>query len=290
MAVAIVIDTTHYMPREVVQAHGFHEVSLYVNWPDGRQVAESGMDGFQGFYDELRTTDTLPTTSQPSVGDFLSVYEPLLEQGDDILSIHLSGRLSGTVEVAEQARRDLVERGIAPERIAVLDSVTGCAGHAQVAIAAAAAASGGATPAEAAEAGRRCRQDVKILFAVDTLEFLRRGGRIGAASAYLGTALKIKPILALEEEVTPIARVRTWSRAFEYLTDHLTERHAQGCDAFYVQHIQAFDQAALMVERGREILGVEPEFVSEIGAVIGTHAGPGLLGVSAVRRSLLDAR
>jgi DegV family protein with EDD domain len=290
MAVALVTDTTHYMPPEVARAHGFHHVSLYVNWPDGRQVRESEMDGFQAFYDELRTAEELPTTSQPSVGDFLAVYEPLLERGDDILSVHLSGQLSGTVSVAEQARRDLVERGVAPERIEVLDSVTGCAGHAQVAVAAAAAAARGATPAEAAEAGRRCREDVKILFAVDTLEFLRRGGRIGAASAYLGTALKIKPILALEEEVTPISRVRTWSRAFEYLSAHLVERRAAGCDAFYVQHIQAHEQAALMVDRGRELFGAPPEFVSEIGAVIGTHAGPGLLGVSAVRRSLLEAR
>src|SRR5918998_1342443 len=106
MAVTIVTDTTHYMPTEVASAHGFHHVSLYVNWPDGRQVRESEMDGFQAFYDELRTASDLPTPSQPSVGDFLAVYEPLLDRGDDILSVHLSGQLSGTVAAAEQAKGD----------------------------------------------------------------------------------------------------------------------------------------------------------------------------------------
>ncbi|MDP9385860.1 MAG: DegV family EDD domain-containing protein, partial [Actinomycetota bacterium] len=136
---------------------------------------------------------------------------------------------------------------------------------------------------------RRCRTDAVILFAVDTLEFLRRGGRIGAASAYLGTALKIKPILTFDGELKPIARVRTASRALDHLAGHLAERRQQGCDAFFVQHIQAPEQAEQMAARGREIFGAEPGFVSEIGPVIGTHVGPGLIGVSAVRRDLLEA-
>jgi len=290
MAVAVVTDTTHYMPREVVEAQGIHLVSLYVNWPDGRQLRESGMPDFDAFYDELRSSPDLPTTSQPSVGDFLAVYEPLLERGEDIVSVHLSGALSGTVASAEQARAHLVERGIDGGRIVVLDSNTGCAGHGQVALAACAAVRAGASAAGAAEAGRRCREGVELLFAVDTLEFLRRGGRIGAASAYLGTALKIKPILTFEGELKPVARVRTASRALDHLAGRLAERRDAGCDAFFVQHIQAPEQAERMAERGREIFGGEPEFVSELGPVIGTHAGPGLIGVSAVRRELLDAR
>lgn len=288
MGVAIVTDTTHYMPSEVVAAHGLHLVSLYVNWPDGRQLRESEMPDFRAFYDELRTAKDLPTTSQPSVGDFLAVYEPLLERGDDIVSIHLARSLSGTVASAEQAREDLIGRGVDADRIVVVDADTGCVGHGEVAIAAASAARAGASAAEAAEAARRCREGVELLFAVDTLEFLRRGGRIGAASAYLGTALKIKPILAFTGELRPIARVRTASRALDHLAGHLAERRDQGCDAFFVQHIQAPDQAERMAERGREIFGAGPGFVSEIGPVVGTHIGPGLIGVSAVRRALLE--
>lgn len=289
MPVAVVTDTTQYMPREVIEAHGVHLVSLYVNW-QGRQDREIDLPDFDGFYDHLRGGGDLPTTSQPSIGDFLEVYEPLLDRGDDVVSIHLSGAISGTVRAAEQAREQLVERGLEPARIEIVDAATVCAGTGAVVIAAAHAARRGASPAEAAAAARRCRQGVAVRFAVDTLEFLRRGGRIGAASAYLGTALKIKPILTLEEEVRPIARVRTWSRAFDHLVSHLEDRHAEGCDAWFIQHIQAQEQAERMLERGRNLFGCDPELVSEIGPVIGTHAGPGLLGVSAIRRSLLEAR
>ena len=125
--VAVVTDTTHYLPAEVVRRHELHEVSLYVNW-DGRTDRESDIGDYDAFYDHLRTAATLPSTSQPSVGDFLAVYEPLLERGDDVLSIHLSGGISGTVDAAEQARDALVERGIAAGRIEILDSDTGAAG------------------------------------------------------------------------------------------------------------------------------------------------------------------
>jgi len=289
MPVSVVTDTTHYMPPEVVEAHGIGLVSLYVNWAD-RSRREGELPDFQSFYDELVTARELPTTSQPSVGDFLAVYEPLLERGDDVVSIHLAGGISGTVASAQQAREELVGRGTDPGRIAVMDSSTGCAGLGVVALAAAGAARRGPGVAEVLEAAMRCRDDVQIRFAVDTLEFLRRGGRIGAASAYLGTALKIKPILTFEEQITPVERVRTASRAFERLAAHLETRHADGCDAFVVQHVQAAEPAARMAERGRAIFGEEPLFVSEIGPVVGTHVGPGLLGVLAVRRALLEAR
>jgi DegV family protein with EDD domain len=125
-------------------------------------------------------------------------------------------------------------------------------------------------------------------FSIDTLEFLRRGGRIAAASAWLGTTLRIKPILSVESEITPVERVRTSGRAFERMVDYLRSRHEDGADAWVVQHIQAPDQAERLAERGREIFGGEPLFVSEVGPVIGTHVGPGLLGVGAVPSALLD--
>src|SRR3954451_4748121 len=114
--VALVIDSTHYLPRDVVERHELHEVSLYLNW-NGSTQRESDITDYDAFYDELRGARELPTTSHPSVGDFLSVYEPLLEAGRDIVSIHLSGGISGTVRAAEQAREQLAERGIAPERV-----------------------------------------------------------------------------------------------------------------------------------------------------------------------------
>ena len=284
--VAVVTDTTHYLPAEVVAKHELHQVSLYVNW-DGRTDRESDMADYDAFYDHMRSAATLPSTSQPSVGDFLTVYEPLVEAGDDILSIHLSGGISGTVEAARQAREALVERGVAPERIEVVDSDTGAAGHGLMAIAAHNAVRDGADLAGATEAARRLRAGMKIIFAVDTLEYLRRGGRIGGAQAWIGSALKIKPILSIDREILPIERVRTAGRAFERLVDHLRDQHESGADVFFIQHIQAHDVAARLAERGHEIYGRPPEFVSELGPVIGAHVGPGLSGITGLRASVL---
>jgi DegV family protein with EDD domain len=283
MPVAIVTDTTQYLPREVIQRHDVQLVSLYVNW-DGRTDRESELPDYDAFYDFLRSGGELPSTSQPSVGDFLEIYRPIVERGDDILSIHLSGAISGTVGAAAQAREVLVEEGVAAERIVVLDSRTGCAGHGFMAIAAANAQGELAAKRRAAQA---LRDDFVVLVAVDTLEFLRRGGRIGAARAWIGATLKVKPILTIDGEMKPVERVRTSARVFERLVAHLQERKQQGCDAFAVQHVQAPDVAERLVERGREIYGNEPVIVSEIGPVIGTHTGPGLLGCAGLRTNLL---
>jgi len=285
--VSVVTDTTQCLPREVVERHGLSLVSLYVNWA-GRTDRESDMPDYDAFYDHLRSGDgDLPSTSQPSVGDFLAVYEPLLETGADVLSIHLSGGISGTVGAAGQARDALVERGIAKERIVVLDSRTGAAGHGLMALAAANAVEDGADLQGAVAAANALRETMTILFAVDTLEYLRRGGRIGAAQAWIGSALKIKPILTIDSEVLPIERVRTSARAVDRLVRELRDQRAGGADVFVVQHVQAPEVAARIAERGREIYGRGPEFISELGPVMGTHTGPGLVGVTALPSTLL---
>lgn len=285
--VAVVSDTCHYLPRELVESNGIHQVSLYVH-RDGKTERESDLRDYDAYYAELGAASQLPTTSQPSIGDFLAVYEPLLDEGMEIVSIHLSGALSGTVRSAEQAREQLGDRA---ERVHVIDSATGCGGQGLVLLAAAAAAGTGAGGADVVARAHAARAQLKMWFAVDTLEYLRRGGRIGSAQAWLGTALKIKPILALEAEITPFERVRTSRRAFERLAELLGSRHgAGGGDGWAVQHIQAPHEAEAMVERGREIFGTEPAFISEIGPVIGTHVGPGLLGAGGTGASLLEPR
>ena len=286
MAVQIVADSTHYLPDAVAKAHGLHTVSLYVNW-NGRTDRETDLPDFDGYYAYLKSGRDMPTTSQPSVGDFLAVYEPIVERGDDIVSIHLSAAISGTFASAEQAKAHLVDKGVAPERIEVVDSKTTCAGLAFPAIGAAGAARSGRDVGQVAQAARSVRAATKVWFAVDTLEFLRKGGRIGAAQAWVGSALKVKPILTLEAEVEPVERVRTSNRAVERLVELLRERKADGCDRFVIQHIQDPERAEKLVDAGREIYGSEPLFVSEIGPVIGAHAGPGLLGVTAIPSQLL---
>jgi DegV family protein with EDD domain len=283
--VAVVTDTTCYAPREMLRDRGIHEVSLYVNHGD-RHEREADMPDYDGFYQRLRELDQLPTTSQPSIGDFLEVYEPLAEQGCDIVSVHIAGGISGTVESARQAAQELVAKH--PERrVEVIDSRSACGGIALCALAGrAAAAAGGDVDAVVARINEAVEVN-RIWFAVDTLEFLRRGGRIGTAQAWLGGALKIKPILTVDGEITPIERVRTAGRAFERMADYLQARHDDGADGWVVQHIQAPDEAERLAERGRQIFGTDPLWISEVGPVIGTHVGPGLLGVGGIPRSLL---
>ena len=133
------------------------------------------------------------------------------------------------------------------------------------------------------ETAEETRAELKMWFAIDTLEFLRRGGRIGAASAWIGSTLRVKPILTIEYgQMTPVERVRSSERAFERLVDYARQRHASGADAWVVQHVRAPDMAAQLVDRAREVFGTEPVFCSEIGAVVGAHTGPGVLGLGAV--------
>jgi DegV family protein with EDD domain len=283
--VAIVTDTTHYLPTELAERSELHQVSLYVHW-QGRDDPEVDLADFDAYYEHLRAAAELPTTSQPSVGDFLAAYEPLVEAGRDVVSIHLAAGISGTCDSARAAREQLMERGV-DSRIEVMDSSTACGGFGLVALAAAAEARAGGDVDAVLERARECRRELKMWFCVDTLEFLRRGGRIGAASAWLGTTLRIKPILTFEAEITPVERVRTSKRAFERMVDYLRSRHDDGADGWVIQHIQAHEEAERLVERGREMYGIEPAFVSEVGPVIGTHAGPGMIGVGAVPRRLL---
>jgi len=285
MAVAVVTDSTHYLPAEVVRDHGLHEVSLYVKTDDALS-RELDISDLQGFYQRLRSASQMPTTSQPSIGDFLECYEPLLDAGHDIVSIHLSAGISGTYGSAMQAREQLAERDL-DRRIAVIDSRTTAGGLGMVVLAAAACARTGAGLAEVAERASRAREQMRIWFCLDTLEYLRRGGRIGGAQAWVGGALKIKPILSIESQVTPVERVRTSRRAFERMVEFLRTRHADGCDAWCVQHIQAAGEAQRLVDSGREILGCEPLFVGEVGPVIGAHAGPGMIGVGGMPASML---
>jgi DegV family protein with EDD domain len=285
---AVVTDTTAYLPEELIAEHDIKRVSLYVSL-DGEQRPEIEIAGEQytEFFERLRRSSEGATTSQPSVGDFCSIYEPLLADGKEIVSIHLSAGISGTYKSASQAKERLVDQGKGGERIQVYDSRTGCGGQGLVVLAAAGAVAGGADGSEVLAVAKRCRDALEMWFAIDTLEYLRKGGRIGAAQAWLGSALQIKPILTLGEEITPVERVRTRRRAFERMVDYARQRRDDGADAWVVQHIQNHETAQQLVEQSRELFGSDPVFVSEIGPVIGAHVGPGLLGVGGVPRALL---
>jgi DegV family protein with EDD domain len=286
---SVVTDTTSYLPEALVEANQISLVSLYINWGGERTEREADIKDIEAFMNKLRDGGQLPTTSQPSVGDFQAVYEPLLADGGEVVSIHISGGISGTVEAARQAAEGLERDGKGGERVHVFDSETGAGGLGLCVLGAAKAAARGESGEEVLAAAKTTREALKMWFAIDTLEFLKRSGRIGGAAAWIGSTLRIKPILTLEREMAPVERVRTSKRMLERLVDYAKQRQESGADGWVVQHIQAPEQAQYLIDTLKaDVFGDDPVFVSEIGPVLAAHTGPGLLGVGGVPRSLVE--
>ncbi len=274
-SVAVVTDSTTYLPRALIERWRIHEVSLYVGW-EGDLRPEHEYEDLDAFYARLRDSSRLPTTSQPSIGDFLERFQPLIGEGRDVVSIHLASGLSGTCQSAREAARIVAEEG-GPGRVEVVDGATGAGGLGCLVIAAAGVAAREESLEAVLDAVRGARESLDIWFCLDTLEYLRRGGRIGAAQAMVGTALKVKPILTFGTEIAPVGRVRTQRRAFERMVDYLRELHDRGASDWIVQHAQAPEQALRLVAEGTAIFGTDPLFCTEVGPVLGAHLGSGML-------------
>jgi DegV family protein with EDD domain len=272
--VAVVTDSTTYLPPEMIESLGVQKVDLYVGWGDDHRP-ESEYE-IEDFYARLRSSAELPSTSQPSVGDFLACYEPLAEAGRDIVSVHIAGGLSGTCESAREAARVIAAKGL-PGRVEVVDSPPGAGGLGCLVVNGSRAAAKGLALDEVVAAMRETRESLQMWFCLDTLEYLRKGGRIGAAQALVGSALKIKPILTFGTEITPVGRVRTRRRAHERMIAYLDELKERGASEWIVQHAQSAEEAADLVEKGTEIFDTAPLFCTEVGPVLGAHLGSGLL-------------
>lgn len=272
---AVVTDTTSYVPEALLDLLAVERVSLYVGW-DGDLQPESSYTDLDAFYARLAEAPTLPRTSQPSVGDFVDIYRPLVAAGREVLSIHIASGLSGTCDSARAAAEALEAEGH-PGTVTVHDAQTGAGGLGCLVLAAAAAAAAGAGAAEALRSVLQTRESLDMWFCLDTLEYLRKGGRIGAAGALIGTALKIKPILTFGTEIAPVAKVRTHRRALEHMQARLEQLRDGGCSHWMVQHAQAPGDAQRLVDAGREAFGTDPLFCTEVGPVLGAHLGAGVL-------------
>lgn len=275
MNVAIVTDSTAYLPEEAVAKHGITVVPLHVVI-DGRELVE-GVEASPGEVAAALRGHRRVSTSRPTPSAFLEAYEAAAEAGaDEVVSVHISADMSGTVDSAMLAARQ------APVPVHVVDSRSmGMAMGYAVLSAAEAAARGEGGKAVAALARSRA-EATKVWFCVATLEHLRRGGRIGAASALLGSALAIKPLLALEEgHIELVEKVRTSARALSRMEDLAVGfAGSAGCVDLAVHHIDAADRARELAVRLQERLpGSAEPVVVELGAVVGAHVGPGTLGV-----------
>ena len=271
---AIVVDSTADFPEAPERFANWRVVPLYVRF--GHESHRDYVDlGPAEFYRRLRVAPELPTTSQPTPGDFLAAYEQLSGY-ERIYSLHISGRLSGTIE---SARAAAAEAGA--DHIRIVDSDTASAAIAMLGLAVQRRLERGTTDEELDGLVQRYRREAGLLFTVDTLEFLARGGRIGRARTFAGQVLNVKPILTIQEgEVVPVKRVRGNQKAFMEFVRAFREESAGGRGLRVgIAHADAPDRAEALAEMvRRERPEAEIELSTTLGAVIGTHAGPGCVG------------
>ncbi len=272
---AIVLDSTADFPQAPERFAGWRVVPLYVNFGD--QSYRDGVDlGPDAFYRRLAEAPAPPTTSQPTPGDFLAVYEELAPRYARVLSLQVSSTLSGTFASAEARGR------VTSGNVRVVDTGTVSAAVAMLGFAIQRRLVRGSSDEEVEELVEHYRREHGLLFTVETLEYLARGGRIGRAAAFAGTLLNVKPILALEEgEVVPLKRVRGNRQA---LAEFGSLLEAGSTDSptlrLGLAHAAAPERAAALEQTVRELRPqARLEIVTSLGAVVGTHAGPGTLGL-----------
>jgi DegV family protein with EDD domain len=278
--VAVVTDSTAYLPAGVADKHGIGVVPLHVVLG-----TDTGIEGV-----EVQPADVAAalagrrvsvSTSRPTPAEFAAAYRAC--GASCVVSVHLSGALSGTVDAAQLAAAEVAGEGI---EVRVVDTATIAMGLGFAVIAAAEAATGGASADDVEAAAVTAAAASTTLFYVDTLEHLRRGGRIGAAAALFGAALAVKPLLhVVDGRIALLEKVRTAGKALSRLESLAIARAGDGPVDLAVHHLAAPDKAGALAERLRAAVpGLQSLYVSEVGAVVGAHVGPGLLGVVVSRR------
>ncbi len=270
---AIVVDSTADFPEAQERFPNWRMVPLYVRFGDQsyRDYVELGPDEF---YARLRTADELPTTSQPTPGDFLAAYEELAVY-ERIYSLHISAKLSGTFESARTAASEL------GDKVRMVDTETASAAITMLGLAIQRRLERGTTDEEIAALVERYKDEHRLLFTVDTLEFLAKGGRIGRAAKFAGQMLHIKPILTIDDgEVLPLKRVRGNQKAMQEFVSEFTEGSTDEPGLRVgIAHADAPERATALVKMVRDVRPhAEIETVTTLGAVVGTHAGPGTVG------------
>ena len=273
--VALLTDSTAYLHPEMLDKYGIHTIPLNIQW---------GSDSYKDnvtitpteFYERLEKDPVLPTTSQPSVQDFTNKFKELAKEYDSILAILISSGVSGTFAWATSAAQEFSE-----VPIEIVDSRLTASGLAMVVLEAGKALAEGKPLEEVAEAAREMAKGIRLFFVVDTLKYLHKGGRIGGASRYLGTALQLKPILYLNEEgkIGALERVRTKRKALARLLDLVDEQAAGQKVVAGIMHATDPTTAEKFSDQLTARLDCDEVHIFELSPVIGTHVGPGTIGV-----------
>ena len=278
--VMIVTDSTSNLTPTLLDGNPIRVLPLQLIW--GHRIYRDGIDiSPKDFYVDLEKATIMPTTSQTTPEEFKQAYAELIEKGYDILSIHISSKLSGTLDSAIQAKR-----AFPGARIELVDSLSTSMSMGFQVMAAARLAANGGSLQECMAVAEKAKAQTGIYFAVNTLEYLKRGGRIGGAAAFLGTALKLKPLLELRDgQIEAVERVRTLSKTLDRLLDLVAIKldNTEGPIRLCAVHANSFDEANQLLDKAVARFGsnlVAESLIADISPVIGTHAGPGALGLA----------
>jgi DegV family protein with EDD domain len=278
--VAVVTDSTAYLPQTLIEEYDISVLPLGLIW-EGKTYRDGVDIQPQEFYERLQTAKELPTSSQASTETIRKLFASLLEKGNEVLGIFISSKLSGTFNGAKQAR-ELLKSG--KEKIAIFDSLSTSMEMGFQVLAAARAAKEGASLAECEAVAANARKNSGIYFVVETLEFLHRGGRIGGAARLLGTMLNLKPLLAvIDGRVEGIGKTRTKRKATRQVVDLVAEKIGEKSPVrIAALHINAEEEGKALLAQIEERFHPKEAFLAEVSPVIGTHVGPGAVGLAYV--------
>jgi DegV family protein with EDD domain len=276
--VALVTDSTTYMPADLVKKYNISVAPQVLIWGD--QIYKDGVDiNANEFFTRLKTAKVMPTTAQVSVVSFQEVFQDLVSKDFEVLALLISSKLSGTVQSAIQAK-DLMDS--AKEKIHVVDSQSVAMALGFQVLAVARALEQGASLKDAIALAEKSFEYTGVFFAVDTLEFLHRGGRIGSAQRFIGTMLNMKPILAIQDgRVEGIERIRTKAKAQDRVLELTIEKVAGRTPVHLATlHANAAEDARALLTRAEQTLHPVESLLTEVSPTVGTHAGPGTVGLA----------
>lgn len=274
--ITFVTDSTAYLSNDFVAKHGIKVVPLKLNW-DNDTFRDNVDITAQVFYQRLEKSNTIPTTSQPSGGDFLTAFQEAAKGADALVAVLISSGISGTVDSALLAKKEFNQ-----VPLEVVDSKVTAAGLALMVKAMVAAAEKGGSVDDVVKMGKRVFDSMGVYFVVDTLKYLHKGGRIGGASAFLGSALDIKPILYLSPEgkVEALEKVRTRKKAVSRLIDIAVEKAGGKKAKVGIMQANALESAQAIKAELEKRMDLAEIDIYELSPVIGTHTGPGTLGIA----------
>ena len=275
--IKVITDSTSYIPKELKQEYGIQEISLSVSFGEESYFENQISNDF--FYKKLDEKNEIPKSSQPSVESFCSLFEPAIQNGDSLIGVFISAKMSGTYSTAILVKKMMLEK-YPQARIEIIDSESNSMQLGFAALAAARAAKAGMPFEQVVQEVRHNIQSSRFLFIPDTFKYLKMGGRIGSAAALLGSVLQIKPILTVNNGTTDIIdKVRTRSRAIEKMIDVFSKDIEKfGFSEAIIHHINCEKDALELADIIKEKTGKDIK-IADIGPVIGTHVGPGAIGI-----------